>query len=99
MVTFASLAAVGSAAALDALPCPPLPITCCRRQDDELDHLSSHVVRIGELGKEMGQELHLQGQLLDELDNGALGRGGSTHGRRGAHRAACGWRRWCPPRA
>eukprot|EP00887_Chlorella_sp_A99_P003299 scaffold9.g3299.t1 len=40
-----------------------------RRQDDELDQLSTHVVRIGELGKEMGQELHLQGQLLDELDN------------------------------
>ncbi|PSC74939.1 Syntaxin-61 [Micractinium conductrix] len=39
-----------------------------QRQDEDLDHLSSHVVRIGELGKEMGQELHLQGQLLDELD-------------------------------
>lgn len=39
-----------------------------QRQDDDLDQLSSHVVRIGELGKEMGQELHLQGQLLDELD-------------------------------
>lgn len=40
-----------------ALHCPVLP---CRRQDEDLDHLSSHVVRIGELGKEMGQELHLQ---------------------------------------
>ncbi|KAL4428706.1 hypothetical protein ABPG77_009812 [Micractinium sp. CCAP 211/92] len=39
-----------------------------RRQDEDLDQLGSHVVRIGELGKEMGQELHLQGQLLDELD-------------------------------
>ncbi|KAL4447615.1 hypothetical protein ABPG75_004834 [Micractinium tetrahymenae] len=39
-----------------------------QRQDEDLDHLSHHVVRIGELGKEMGQELHLQGQLLDELD-------------------------------
>lgn len=39
-----------------------------RRQDEDLDQLSTHVVRIGELGKEMGQELHLQGQLLDELD-------------------------------
>lgn len=39
-----------------------------RRQDEDLDQLSHHVVRIGELGKEMGQELHLQGQLLDELD-------------------------------
>ena len=44
----------------------------CRRQDQELDDLSSHVVRIGELGKEMGQELHVQGQLLDELDQGGL---------------------------
>lgn len=26
------------------------------------------MVRIGELGKEMGQELHMQGQMLDELD-------------------------------
>ncbi|PRW60333.1 Syntaxin-61 [Chlorella sorokiniana] len=39
-----------------------------QRQDEDLDQLSHHVVRIGELGKEMGQELHLQGQLLDELD-------------------------------
>lgn len=39
------------------------PLSCwllCRRQDEDLDHLSTHVVRIGELGKEMGQELHLQ---------------------------------------
>ncbi|KAI7837582.1 hypothetical protein COHA_008595 [Chlorella ohadii] len=39
-----------------------------QRQDEDLDQLSHHVVRIGELGKEMGQELHMQGQLLDELD-------------------------------
>jgi hypothetical protein len=39
-----------------------------RRQDEDLDQLSHHVVRIGELGKEMGQELHMQGQMLDELD-------------------------------
>lgn len=32
----------------------------CRRQDEDLDQLGHHVVRIGELGKEMGQELHLQ---------------------------------------
>jgi hypothetical protein len=38
-----------------------------QRQDIELDELSSHVVRIGELGREMGQELGLQGQMLDEL--------------------------------
>ena len=31
-----------------------------RRQDEDLDQLSHHVVRIGELGKEMGQELHMQ---------------------------------------
>lgn len=36
-------------------------------QDEELDVLSHHVVRIGELGREMGQELDSQGQLLDEL--------------------------------
>jgi syntaxin of plants SYP6 len=38
------------------------------RQDAELDHLSTHVVRIGQLGREMGQELDLQGQLLSDLD-------------------------------
>ena len=37
-------------------------------QDQELDVLSHHVVRIGEMGREMGQELDSQGQLLDELD-------------------------------
>lgn len=36
------------------------PSFVCRRQDEDLDQLSHHVVRIGELGKEMGQELHLQ---------------------------------------
>lgn len=36
-------------------------------QDQELDGLSHHVVRIGELGREMGQELDTQGQLLDDL--------------------------------
>lgn len=37
------------------------------QQDTELDVLSHHVVRIGELGREMGQELDSQGQLLDEF--------------------------------
>lgn len=37
------------------------------RQDEDLDVLSHHVVRIGELGREMGQELDAQGQLLDEF--------------------------------
>lgn len=37
------------------------------RQDQDLDQLSQHVVRIGELGREMGQELDAQGQILDEF--------------------------------
>lgn len=37
------------------------------QQDQELDVLNQHVVRIGELGREMGQELNSQGQLLDDL--------------------------------
>lgn len=37
------------------------------RQDQELDVLGEHVLRIGELGREMGQELEAQGQLLDEF--------------------------------
>ena len=38
------------------------------QQDEELEDLSVHVVRIGELGREMGQELESQGYLIDELD-------------------------------
>jgi len=37
------------------------------RQDQELDVLGDHVVRIGELGRDMGQELEVQGQMLDDL--------------------------------
>ena len=37
------------------------------RQDQDLDQLSQHVVRIGELGREMGQELDAQGQILDDF--------------------------------
>ena len=37
------------------------------QQDEDLDVLSHHVVRIGELGREMGQELNTQGHLLDEF--------------------------------
>lgn len=37
------------------------------RQDQELDVLGDHVLRIGELGREMGQELDAQGQLLDDF--------------------------------
>lgn len=37
------------------------------RQDQELDALSHHVVRIGELGRDMGTELGLQGRMLEEL--------------------------------
>jgi len=32
-----------------------------------LDVLGDHVVRIGELGRDMGQELEVQGQMLDDL--------------------------------
>lgn len=37
------------------------------RQDQDLDVLGDHVLRIGELGREMGQELDAQGQLLDDF--------------------------------
>lgn len=37
------------------------------RQDQDLDMLGDHVLRIGELGREMGQELDAQGQLLDDF--------------------------------
>lgn len=37
------------------------------QQDQELDILGDHVLRIGELGRDMGQELDAQGQLLDDF--------------------------------
>jgi syntaxin of plants SYP6 len=37
------------------------------RQDQELDVLGQHVLRIGELGRDMGQELDAQGQLLEDF--------------------------------
>jgi len=37
------------------------------RQDQELDVLGEHVLRIGELGRDMGQELDAQGQLLEDF--------------------------------
>ena len=43
------------------------------RQDQELDVLGEHVLRIGELGKEMGQELDVQGELLDEFGYEMMG--------------------------
>ena len=43
------------------------------RQDEELDVLGAHVLRIGELGKEMGQELDAQGELLDEFGYEMMG--------------------------
>ena len=43
------------------------------RQDQELDVLGQHVLRIGELGKEMGQELDAQGELLDEFGYEMMG--------------------------
>jgi SYP6 family syntaxin len=42
-------------------------------QDEELDVLGEHVLRIGELGKEMGQELDAQGELLDEFGYEMMG--------------------------
>lgn len=37
------------------------------RQDQELDVLGEHVLRIGELGRDMGHELDAQGQLLEDF--------------------------------
>ena len=58
-------------------PCAPRAAAPRRQQDENLEDLSSHVVRIGELGKEMGQELHVQGQVR-----------GAASGRRGWGRGA-----------
>lgn len=64
-----------------------------RRQDEDLEQLSTHVVRIGELGKEMGQELHLQGQLLDELDAEIDGTSTRIQAAQVGGGAGCGWGR------
>ena len=39
-----------------------------RQQDDDLDHLGEHVVRIGQMGRQIGEELGQQSTMLDELD-------------------------------
>jgi hypothetical protein len=41
-----------------------------RKQDDELDALSTHVGRIGELGLAIGKELQEQDAILDEMNQG-----------------------------
>ena len=40
----------------------------CRQQDDDLDQLGEHVVRIGQMGRQIGEELGTQNQMLSELD-------------------------------
>ena len=40
----------------------------CRQQDDDLDHLGEHVIRIGQMGRQIGEELGQQSTLIDELD-------------------------------
>ena len=47
---------------------PPHIETVSRRQDEDLDQLGEHVVRIGQMGRQIGEELTQQGELLDELD-------------------------------
>lgn len=39
-----------------------------RQQDDDLDQLGEHVVRLGQMGRQIGEELGTQSQMLDELD-------------------------------
>ena len=48
-------------------PSPPLPIPACRKQDAELDELGHAVVRIGEVGLAIHDELHSQTAALDAL--------------------------------
>jgi len=39
-----------------------------RQQDDDLDHLGEHVIRIGQMGRQIGEELGQQSSMIDELD-------------------------------
>jgi t-SNARE complex subunit (syntaxin) len=41
---------------------------CARQQDDDLDHLGQHVIRIGQMGRQIGEELGQQNVMIDELD-------------------------------
>lgn len=40
----------------------------CRQQDNDLDQLGEHVIRIGHMGRQIGEELGQQSTLIDELD-------------------------------
>ena len=40
-----------------------------REQDDELDALGDQARRVGHIGREIGGELELQGQILDKLED------------------------------
>ena len=40
-----------------------------RQQDDDLDALGDQARRVGHIGREIGGELELQGQLLEDLGN------------------------------
>ena len=40
----------------------------CRQQDEDLDHLGQHVIRIGQMGRQIGEELGQQNTMIDELE-------------------------------
>ena len=49
------------------VPCV-LEVSCCRRQDEDLDELSESVARLGNVGLTIGEELDAQGKMLEELE-------------------------------
>lgn len=55
-----------------------------RQQDEQLDQLALAVNRIGDMGKEINEELEDQSRLLDDLDesfSGTRARMGDVHSR------------------
>ncbi|MEW5319549.1 MAG: hypothetical protein WDW38_010694 [Sanguina aurantia] len=53
-------------------PSPLFPccaVACCRQQDEDLTDIEEAVVRIGRVGRQIGEELEDQGRLIDELDS------------------------------
>ena len=44
-----------------------------RRQDDELDDISTSIQRIGQVGLTIGEELETQGKMLEELEEDVEG--------------------------
>lgn len=75
-----------------------LQVEAVRQQDEDLDHLSTAVQRIGALGRDMHNELEEQGELLQDLGghfDGTLSRMKAVHARVHAVMERTGRKQFC----